>query len=63
MSLFHSFGDEQKALFKQLQDIGFEDVDWTEFNKFIQPILQKINDITPLSDGNNERRNQRDEDN
>ena len=63
MSLFHSFGDEQKALFKQLKDIGFEDVDWTEFNKFIGPVLQKINDITPLNDGDYERGNQGDEDN
>lgn len=63
MSLFHNFGDEQKALFKQLKDIGFEDVNWSEFTNFIQPILQKINDITPLSDGDNERGNQRDEDN
>jgi len=62
MNLFHNFGDEQKDLFKQLKDIGFENVDWTEFNQFIQPILQKINDITPLSDGNNERGNQGDED-
>ena len=53
---------EQKALFKQLKDIGFEDVNWSEFTNFIQPILQKINDITPLSDGDNERGNQRDED-
>ena len=62
MSLFHNFGDEQRDLFKQLKDIGFENVDWNEFNQFIQPILQKINDITPLNDGNNERGNQGDED-
>jgi len=61
MTLFHNFGDEQKALFQQVKDLGFE-VDWNDYVNFLQPILQKINDITPLSDGDYERRNQGDED-
>jgi hypothetical protein len=56
MSLFFNFGDEQKELFKQVNDLGLK-VEWNEFNRFIQPILEKINEITPLSNGNNERGN------
>jgi hypothetical protein len=56
MRLFHNFGDEQKALFQQAKDLGF-DIDWNDYVNFLQPILQKINDITPLSNGNNERGN------
>ena len=51
MKLYHNFGDEQKALFQQVKDLGFE-VDWNDYVNFLQPILQKINDITPLRDGN-----------
>ena len=34
MMLFHKFGDTQKALFKQVNDYGF-DVEWIEFGNFI----------------------------
>lgn len=54
---------EQKYLFKQLIDFGFEDVTEQEYHNYIQKILQKINDITPLNDGDYERGNQGDEDN
>lgn len=49
MSLFHKFGDNQKALFQQVKDYGF-DIDWSEFTGYLQNILKKINEITPLSD-------------
>ena len=56
MRLFHKFGDTQKALFKQVNDYGF-DVEWNEFIEFMSPILQKINDITPLSENGYSKRN------
>ncbi len=62
MTLFASFGRIQKALFNQLNDYGF-DVDEKEFRGHIQSLLQKINELTPLSDVNYKRRNKRDEDN
>jgi hypothetical protein len=49
MMLFHKFDDTQKALFKQVNDYGF-DVEWIEFGNFITPLLKKINEITPLSE-------------
>jgi hypothetical protein len=61
MSLFHKFGDAQKALFKQVNDYGFN-TNWNEFTEYIGPILAKIDEITPLSHVDYERGNQGDED-
>lgn len=61
MSLFHKFGDTQKALFQQVKDYGFN-INWNEFTKYMQPILNKIDEITPLNHGNYERGNQGNED-
>lgn len=60
MSLYESFGAEQRNLFRQLKD--FFDIDEDEFKDFIKSVLLKINEITPLNDGNYQRRNQGDED-
>ena len=62
MSLFHKFGDTQKALFQQVKDYGF-DIDWNNFTDYTTILLSKIDELTPLKEnGNNERRNQGDED-
>lgn len=61
MSLFHKFGDAQKALFQQVKDYGFN-IDRGEFLEYTKRLLSKIDEITPLKNGNNERRNQGDED-
>ena len=61
MSLFHKFGDTQKALFQQVKDYGF-DITWNDFIEYVKPMLSKIDEITPLSHGNNKRGNQGDED-
>ena len=61
MTLFHKFGDRQKALFQQVKDYGL-DISRNEFSEYIAPILSKIDQLTPLSHGNNERGNQGDED-
>ena len=55
MRLFHKFGDTQKALFQQVNDYGFE-IEWIEFDNFITPLLQKINEITPLSENGYSKR-------
>lgn len=52
MRLYDNFKYEQKSLFQQVTDLGLN-VEPNEFMTFIQPVLEKINDITPLSDGNN----------
>ena len=56
MSLFHKFGDTQKALFRQVKDYGFN-IDWNEFTNYMKPILTKIDEITPLNNGNYKGRN------
>ena len=62
MSLFHKFDDTQKALFQQVKDYGL-DITLNEFTEYVQKLLSKINELTPLKEnGNNERRNQGDED-
>ena len=62
MSLFHKFGDTQKALFQQVKDYGF-DIDWNNFTDYTTILLSKIDELTPLKEnGNNERRNQGDKD-
>jgi hypothetical protein len=47
---------------KEMDDLG---IDWKreEFISYLQPFLTKIDELTPLKYGSNERRNQRDEDN
>lgn len=61
MDLHHIFGQRQKALLKQVNDYGF-DVSSEEFIQYMKPILSKINELTPLSHVDYERRNQGDED-
>jgi hypothetical protein len=61
MNLHQRFQDTQKALFKQVNDYGF-DISLEEFVEYMKLILTKIDEITPLSHGNHKRRNQRDED-
>lgn len=61
MKLFHKYNDTQQDLFNQIKNFGFN-VDFNEFVEYIQPLLQKINELTPLKEnGNNKRRNKRDE--
>jgi hypothetical protein len=62
MTLFHKFGDTQKDLFNQVKDYGF-DVTFTEFTDYMKPLMDKINELTPLKkNGNTKRRNRWDED-
>jgi len=61
MLLSEKFNDKKNALFRQIKDYGFE-IQQDELNDYILPLLNKIDELTPLRDGNNERRNQGDED-
>jgi hypothetical protein len=61
MRLYDNFGYEQRVLLQQIKDLGLE-VDLNDFNKFIEKSIEKINEITPLKDGNHKGRNQGDED-
>jgi hypothetical protein len=61
MRLKENFNYEQNVLYRQIMDLGLK-VDVREFYDFIQQMIEKINEITPLSDGNNERGNQGNED-
>jgi len=61
MLLSEKFNDKKNALFRQIKDYGF-DIRIDELIEYIQPLLNKIDELTPLKDGNNERGNQGDED-
>lgn len=62
MELRDEFGYKMAKLNKEMDDLG---IDWKreEFISYLQPFLTKIDELTPLKYGSNERRNQRDEDN
>lgn len=62
MTLHQNFSGEIRDLLQQMKDLGFE-VDTEDFNGYLKPLLQNINELTPLSNGNHKRRNQGDEDN
>jgi hypothetical protein len=61
MTLHEKFGGEIRDLLRQMKDLGFE-VEKKDFNEYLKPILQNINELTPLNDGDYERGNQGDED-
>ena len=61
MELRERFISKKNALFKQIKDYGFE-IHQGELTEYIQPLLNKIDELTPLKDGDNKRRNQGDED-
>jgi len=61
MTLHEKIGGEIRDLLQQMKDLGFE-VEKEEFNEYLKPLLQNINELTPLSDGDYERGNQGDED-
>ena len=57
MSLREKFINNKNTLFKQIKDYGFE-IHQGELTEYIQPLLNKIDEITPLKEnGDNERDN------
>ena len=55
------FQNTLNALLNQVNAYGF-DVDREEFLEYLKPLLQKINELTPLSNVNYQGGNQGDED-
>lgn len=62
MNLQEKFNHEFNNVIRFLRDYGF-DVSKDEVSDFIMPQLFKINELTPLRDGNTERRDTGDKDN
>ena len=57
MDLREKFITKKNALFKQIKDYGFE-IHQGELTEYIQPLLNKIDEITPLKEnGDNKRDN------
>ena len=57
MELRERFISKKNDLFKQIKDYGFE-IHQGELTEYIQPLLNKIDEITPLKEnGDNERDN------
>jgi len=57
MLLYEKFINTKNALFKQIKDYGFE-IRLDDLIGYIQPLLNKIDEITPLKEnGNNKRDN------
>ena len=61
IELSERFTSKKNSLFKQIKAYGFE-INQGELFEYIQPLLNKIDELTPLKDGDNKRRNQGDED-
>ena len=57
MRLFHKFGDERDTLLNDAKSYGF-DMSFDELSTYLTPLLEKINELTPLKkNGNNQRSN------
>lgn len=61
MNLQDRFQNRFKALIQLVKDYGFE-VTKEEVQGYVMPLLQKINELTPLKDGNTKRDDSGDED-
>jgi len=57
MRLFHKFGDARDSLLRDANSYGF-DMSFDELSTYLTPLLEKINELTPLKkNGNNQRSN------
>jgi hypothetical protein len=57
IELRERFVSKKNSLFKQIKDYGFK-INHGELSEYIQPLLNKIDEITPLKEnGDNERDN------
>jgi hypothetical protein len=61
MNLQDRFQSRMNYLVRQVNDYGFN-VNKSEIIDYVMPLLEKINELTPLRDGNTERDNSRDKD-
>lgn len=61
MNNYSRFSHVKNALLRQIKDYGFE-VTNDDLVSYLKPLLNKIDELTPLSHVNYERRNKGDED-
>ena len=61
MKLREAFQRKFESLFRQVNDYGFK-VEEDEIREYVMPLLQKINELTPLKDGDSKRDDSGDED-
>jgi hypothetical protein len=61
MFLFQKFQGLQRSLINQINDYGLK-MTVDEFFDYLKPRMDKINELTPMKDGDTKRRNSRDED-
>lgn len=62
IDLFSDFGNARSTLLRDVNSYGF-DMTNSELTEYLKPLLEKINELTPLSkDGYNKGRDNRDED-
>jgi hypothetical protein len=61
MNLQERFQNKFKSLIRLVNDYGFN-VEKDEVQNYVMPLLQKINELTPLKDGNSKRDDSGDED-
>jgi hypothetical protein len=61
MNLQERFQHRFNSLIRLINDYGFK-VSKKEVQDYVMPLLQKINELTPLRDGNTKRDNSGDED-
>jgi hypothetical protein len=62
MRLFQKFNDVRDKLFFEIRSYFGDDVDFSDFADYLKDKLYKIDLITPLNDGDYERRDSWDED-
>lgn len=62
MRLFQRFNDVRDKLFFEIRSYFGDDVDFSDFADYLKDKLHKIDLITPLNDGDYERRDNWDED-
>jgi hypothetical protein len=57
MNLFHKFDNDRNSLLNDVKSYGF-DMNFNELSAYLTPLLEKINELTPLKkNGNNQRSN------
>lgn len=61
MALHRNINNLFTSLVRQVNDYGF-DVTREEIQDYMNPLFLKINELTPLKNGNSKRNNPRDED-
>lgn len=62
MSLHHRFLSSRDKLFAEIKGYFGDSIDFSDFSDYLKIKLHKIDLLTPLENGDNKRRDNRDED-